>query len=631
MKKRFLSLALALALCLGLLPGTAGAVTRAASNDPEFVIKDGILLAYNGAGGSVVIPDGVTNIISNAFINNTSITEVTIPDSVTTIGDLAFLGCSNLKRVVIGQGVTTIPELAFSQCASLTDVTIPNSVTLIGDTAFGKCTSLKSIVIPDSVTYLGERAFSFCSNLEEVTLPETAAYRQSTFVGCDKLPAHLKDGSHQPEQTGDFTISNRTLTKYSGSDSHVTIPDGVTAIADWAFSNCAQLLSVDFNDVTFVDAHAFSGCVNLATITNYPRKKLEENLASNKRIAHAWTASAIQNAVTPQSGKITTVSNQICAGLHSDYEKAEAIYNWVSENITYDYDYFYGKKPETVYFPEDVLDQRLTVCDGFSRLTQALLQAQGIPALQIGGMADTTSGWPEEGVSNHAWNLAYVDSRWIYMDTTWGKQSNWFDPTELYFSLTHRGLYSRVDPTQFAPDDTPDPSAIKVGNFDDVNAGDFYADAVLWAVDKGVTSGTSATTFSPDTTCSTGEILTFLWRANGSPAPAISNPFSDVAAGAYYADAAVWAYEKGLISGSAFGGDIPATRAATVTYLWKLAGGPDAGPAAFSDVAPSAEYAQAVAWAVSQGITGGTGGGNFSPGMTCTRSQIVTFLYRAYQ
>ena len=173
-----------------------------------------------------------------------------------------------------------------------------------------------------------------------------------------------------------------------------------------------------------------------------------------------------------------------------------------------------------------------------------------------------------------------------------------------------------------------DTGAAAVGGFTDVKEGDYFADAVLWAVEKDITTGTGASTFSPDKTCTTAEILTFLWRASGSPAPAGSNPFSDVADGAYYADAAVWAYEEGLVSGETFGGDVPCTRAATVTYLWKLAGQPDAGTAGFTDVPGSADYAKAVAWAVEQEITSGTGNGAFSPDMICSRGQIVTFLYR---
>ena len=164
--------------------------------------------------------------------------------------------------------------------------------------------------------------------------------------------------------------------------------------------------------------------------------------------------------------------------------------------------------------------------------------------------------------------------------------------------------------------------------FTDVKADAYYADAVEWAVDKGITSGTSATTFSPDTTCTTAQILTFLWRANGSPAASGGNPFSDVSADAYYYQAALWASEKGLISGSVFNGDTPCTRAATVTYLWKLAGQPSVGASGFTDVPAGSDYAQAVAWAVEEGITSGTSATAFSPDTTCTRAQIMTFLYR---
>ena len=164
-----------------------------------------------------------------------------------------------------------------------------------------------------------------------------------------------------------------------------------------------------------------------------------------------------------------------------------------------------------------------------------------------------------------------------------------------------------------------------VGGFRDVLDSDYFAQPVLWAVERGVTSGTSAATFSPDATCSTAEILTFLWRASGSPAPAGGS--AAVPAGQYYSDAASWALEQGLTD--AFTADAPATRADTVTYLWKLAGSPDAAPASFSDVPAGADCARAVAWAVAEGVTSGTGGNAFSPDGICTRGQIVTLLYRA--
>ena len=168
---------------------------------------------------------------------------------------------------------------------------------------------------------------------------------------------------------------------------------------------------------------------------------------------------------------------------------------------------------------------------------------------------------------------------------------------------------------------TPEQPSTMSG-FSDVKTSDYFAESVAWAVEKGVTVGTSASTFSPDATCTQGQILTFLWRAKGEPAPAAS--VSDTA---YYAKAAQWAKEQGLTDD--FSADADCTRAMVVTYLWKLAGSPQTGASAFTDVPADAPYAQAVAWAVAQGITNGTGNGSFSPDATCTRGQIVTFLYRA--
>ena len=168
---------------------------------------------------------------------------------------------------------------------------------------------------------------------------------------------------------------------------------------------------------------------------------------------------------------------------------------------------------------------------------------------------------------------------------------------------------------------------VPVSGFSDVADDDWYANQVMWAVESGITSGTGDTTFSPERVCSTGEILTFLWRAAGSPEPTIANPFTDVAQDAYYLKPALWAYEKGLVSGTVLEGDALCTRAATVTYLWKLAGAPAAQTPAFADVAAGADYAEAVQWAVDNGITGGISSTEFGPAKTCTRGEIVTFLY----
>ena len=170
--------------------------------------------------------------------------------------------------------------------------------------------------------------------------------------------------------------------------------------------------------------------------------------------------------------------------------------------------------------------------------------------------------------------------------------------------------------------------------FVDVKAGDYFYDAVLWAANEGITGGTSATTFSPNAPCTRAQIVTFLWRAAGSPAPKSSTmPFTDVAVGSYYYDAVLWAVENGVTSGTSattFSPNATCTRAQAVTFLYRASGAPAvSGNAAFSDVATNAYYAAAVKWAEKNGITGGIGGGLFGSDNNCTRAQIVTFLYRS--
>ena len=170
-------------------------------------------------------------------------------------------------------------------------------------------------------------------------------------------------------------------------------------------------------------------------------------------------------------------------------------------------------------------------------------------------------------------------------------------------------------------------------NFRDVNQSDYYYDAVQWAVEKGITEGTSATTFSPDASCTRAQMVTFLWRAAGSPAPKSTvNPFTDVSASDYYYNAVLWAVENGIttgVSADRFAPGATVSRAQTVTFLYRANGSPAANGAGFSDVAADEYYANAVAWAVRSGITTGTGNGKFTPNAPCTRGQIVTFLYRS--
>lgn len=170
--------------------------------------------------------------------------------------------------------------------------------------------------------------------------------------------------------------------------------------------------------------------------------------------------------------------------------------------------------------------------------------------------------------------------------------------------------------------------------FSDVSEKAYYYDAVAWAVENGITVGTDKTHFSPEQRCTRAQIVSFLWRADGSPEPNSSlTIFSDVKAGEYYEKAVRWAVEEGITNGTGkgkFSPEASCTRAQAVTFLWRAAGEPEPSGTAknFTDVVKGSYYEKAVKWAIEKGITAGTGNGKFSPETSCTRAQIVSFLYR---
>ena len=174
------------------------------------------------------------------------------------------------------------------------------------------------------------------------------------------------------------------------------------------------------------------------------------------------------------------------------------------------------------------------------------------------------------------------------------------------------------------------------GWFEDVAKDAYYYEAVKWAVKNGVTTGVSKTRFDPNGDCTRAQIVTFLWRAAGSPEPETrENPFTDVSASAYYYKAVLWAIENGITFGTGrttFSPDEPCTRAQCVAFLHRWLGEPKAeANATFHDVPEQAYYAGAVAWAQEANVTGGIGANRFGSDNKCTRAQIVTFLWRAMQ
>ena len=189
---------------------------------------------------------------------------------------------------------------------------------------------------------------------------------------------------------------------------------------------------------------------------------------------------------------------------------------------------------------------------------------------------------------------------------------------------------SKVETLPAIPEKEPEKTKL---SFTDVKDSDYFAEAVAWAVEKGITDGTTDTTFSPAADCTRGQMVTFLWRAAECPEPTkTDNPFADVRESDYFYKAVLWAVENGITDGTSattFSPDATCTRAHVVTFLWRVENKPAPGSKnPFADVASGEWYSEAVLWAVSKAITDGTSETTFSPSDSCTRGQIVTFLWR---
>lgn len=241
----------------------------------------------------------------------------------------------------------------------------------------------------------------------------------------------------------------------------------------------------------------------------------------------------------------------------------------------------------------------------------------GSVTLEKGGMFKYLNG-AADGVTVNYGKKGDVDNEG-YVTWTYYRED---DSTGGGGSTTPTTPVKPTDPTK--PDTKP--------VFTDVPATAYYADAVAWAVENGITAGLTDSTFGPDASCTRAQMVTFLWRLAGSPKASGTNPFGDVDTGSYYYDAVMWAVANGITSGTAddaFSPNATVNRAQSVTFLYRYAGKPaTSSNSNFNDVASDAYYADAVAWAAANGITQGTTDTTFSPDNDCVRGQIVTFMYR---
>ena len=574
MKKKIIYLIIALCLAVSMLTVMAFAASPdvptsgICGDNLTWTLVDGTLNIY-GTGAMKDLPD---------FGPSENITNVIINDGVTSIGIDAFYECSSLTSVTIPDSVTSIGEAAFFSCESLRSVELPDGITTIEKSTFSQCKNLISVVLPDNLVSIGDGAFHGCENLASIEFPETLrSIGSNAFYYCHSLTSiEIPLGVTEIPYGGFYMCS---------SLSSVKLPEGIVSIGFRAFYGCRALGSIEFPaSLTKIDKFAFEYCNNL--------KKIYFNGSKAPEIgyqAFSWVYGATAYYIPGDEAWDLII----------DDDKYEAydhggIIKWVPYTGSHTHNY------------TDKVTAPTCTAEGYTTHTCACGDSY----------TDTTVA-----ATGHKWDGGAVTTE-PTIETEGVKT----------FTCTVCGETKTEKINKL-----PDPNAPVENPFTDVSENDFFFEPVMWAVSNNVTSGLSATSFGPSKGCTRAQVVTFLWRAAGEPAPTSNNnPFTDVKEGQYYYDAVLWAVENGITTGlnaTTFGTNADCNRGQIVTFLWRAMGkpAPTSSNNPFTDVPESQYYYDAVLWAVEKGITTGLSATSFGPNSTCTRGQIVTFLYRAYQ
>lgn len=633
----------------------------------------------------IVIPEGVETIGESAFYECIGLKEVSLPDSLVQMGTFVFSNCERLQTVRLPATMTRIEQGTFKGCEKLAQIRFPSTLKEIGADAFRDCKALAEVALPDGLTTLEEGAFRDCIGLVKVSLPDAMTeIGPGAFSGCKTLPEiQLPSG-----------LKRIGASAFSGNYklAPVTFPDTLEEIGSSAFSTCYQFKHIDFpKNLKVIGSYAFSYCPlegvdlpesleRLGYNAFYDNKEItvhdngkyldgwfvgvdglsytvhikegtvgvaEESL----RIYRPYESGYAGNVHTVQIPKSVVHIGREAFGTKNTMrtvivDQGNPVYSSYS-NLLYNKD-----QTELIFCGAEVYQNQLKFPNGLKKIGEgAFSYCQQISTIMlpdtveiIGKNAFSQSTLEaihmgsslrliEDGAFLYCKNLAcayfYGDAPQVGAGT--------FDgcPGIILFYGKDGAGWTFPKWNGYATSVMRD-GQLAAAAFSDVTADAYYADPVGWAVSEGITNGTGGGKFSPDMGCTRGQIVTFLWRAEGCPEPTSrDNPFTDVQPKDYYYKAVLWAVEKGITDGTGHGRFSPdrlCTRGQAVTFLWRNQGKPSTASSqkGFSDVAKGAYYYDAVLWAVEQQITNGMSKELFAPDKSCTRGQIVTFLYRSY-
>ena len=569
---------------------------------------------------SVVVEEGAASIGNFAFSNAANLTSVTLPDTLTLIGESAFRNCGQLTDVVWSENLAEVKGFAFMNCTALPSADLGSEIQLIGNSAFYGCSGLEEVNLGESLLGIDTLAFGGCTSLTEISMPDTVeALGSDVFNGCTALTTvKLSEGlKNLPAYTFNECTSlvNVTMPEYlttigercfyyCQSLESIDLPVSLIAMDNDAFGHCIKLHDIEFPmALSFVGYFAFNGCTSLGNLefppalTYFTGGMFYDCTGLTEIVFPMGTTYVDDDAFAGCSnvkkivftGDLPTILGAFI-GIEADAWYPAGNATWTSEALLN-----YGGSLTWHAMCEEHSFGK------WNHVVPATCTESGIDERTC-----SACQWTEQRISEptgHIWDegTENENGETVYTCLICGATSD-----ELPF----------------------------VNPFTDVKEGDWYYDSVMWAVKNGITTGATETTFDPNGKCLRASVVTFLWRAKGCPEPTMTNnPFTDVKESDFFYKAVLWAVEEGITNGTTATTFAPydeCNRAAVVTFLYRAMGEPQVGSTEnpFSDVVATAWYGPAVLWAVENGITNGMGDGTFGIGTTCNRAQVVTFLYR---
>lgn len=542
-----------------------------------------------GKTGAYTVPETVTEIEKSAFTAS-GVESVSMSDAVNAVGEGAFSNCSKLKSVVLPKGLKELKKSLFSGCSALEAISIPDSVKTLGEGVFSGCAALKEVKIPGEVTVIPKNAFSGCTALESVSIPASVtAINEAAFDKCTALKNVMflgKEGDWAQVTIEKSNAPLKSATKNFPNHTHSYV-DTVTAPTCTANGYTVHKCScgdTKTDSYTKMLGHSYQGgiCVRCGVPEDH-KHDFKQTVTAPTCTSEGFTT---YTCACGESYK----KNYVSALEHKPELKNEKKAGCLKGGYT-------G-------------DEVCTVCGKVFKAGSVILALGHSTELRNEKAATCVNG-------GYTGDLVCV------------RCGDIIEQGKATAATGHKffgGKCSVCDAQESGS------RSVEAKSFDDVIPGTFYYDAVMWAVKNNITKGTGASTFSPGDVCTRFQIVTFLWRACGCPTAATAASFSDVSPSDSFYEAVRWAVERGITKGtggSSFSPYATCTRAQIVTFLYRAAGSPTVSSGIrFFDVAPNAFCRDAVVWATERGITNGTSDTTFSPGAACTRAEVVTLLYR---